>query len=347
MFIGDAGKVRKTTAAGFGSELLEGIPFITRGPHIVTQSALMTKISESQDASVYLISEEFSDLIMKSKDDMFQFLTSLFDGKKSVEATTTSRGVEFAAKPCVNMLAATTPQWVADNMPEAIIGGGFASRVIFIQEEKVRQRRMYYRDIYKQTNFDLLYDDLLADLTYIAEHIAGDFAIDEDALEFMEAWYQKHAEGEDDDYKLSGYYQRRPAHVHKVAMLLHIAKSDTLCLELQDFKNAISIMHGVEQNLSKVFAGVGKNPYTFDIHRMRTFIHQSEPVTHSAILTQFAAIAEPRKLEELLLSLVAMEEVMQYKKGNTVYYASPSFVIRTSGNHVKPFDPEDIDTWNA
>jgi len=347
IFIGDAGKVRKTTAANFGSELLDEIPFIAKGPAIVTQAALMTKLAESQDASVYLISEEFSDLIMKSKDDMFQFLTSLFDGRKSIEATTTSRGIELAMRPCVNMLAATTPQWIAGNMPEAIIGGGFASRVIFIQEEKVRQRRMYYRHVYAKHNFPKMRADLLSDLTHIAENIGGDFIINEDAEEFMEAWYQEHAEGEIDNYKLSGYYQRRPAHIHKVAMLLHIAKSDSLVLELQDFQNAIAIIQGIERNLPKVFAGVGKNPYTFDIHRMRSFIHQSEPVAHSEILGMFSSSAEPRKLEELLMSLVAMEEIIQFKRGSIMYYASPHFVIKTSGNNKKAFDPNDIDTWNA
>jgi len=347
IFIGDAGKVRKTTAANFGSELLDEIPFIKKGPAIVTQAALMTKLAEAQDASVYLISEEFSDLIMKSKDDMFQFLTSLFDGRKSIEATTTSRGIELAMRPCVNMLAATTPQWIAGNMPEAIIGGGFASRVIFIQEEKVRQRRMYYRKVYKQINFNKLRDDLLADLAYIAEFIAGDFALTEEAEEYMEAWYQAHAEGEIDNYKLSGYYQRRPAHIHKIAMLLHIARNDSLILDISDFQNAIAIIQGIERNLPKVFEGVGKNPYTFDIHRMRAFIHQSEPVAHSEILGAFSSSAEPRKLEELLMSLVAMEEIIQFKRGSTIYYASPTFVIRTSDNNKPKFDPNNIETWNA
>jgi hypothetical protein len=346
MLIGDAGKVRKTTAAGFGVELLDEITFLKKGPTIVTQASLMTKLTESPDASIYLISEEFSDLIMKSGEDMFQFLTSLFDGKKSIEAATVSRGIEFASRPCVNMIAATTPQWVASHMPENIIGGGFASRVIFIQEERVRQRRMYYRDVNAAINFEAMKTDLLADLTHIAESLSGDFELDQEAMDFMEEWYQQNAEGESSDYRLSGYYQRRPAHIHKVAMLLHIAQSDELVLHKHDFENAIQIVSQIEKNLPKVFEGVGKNPYTFDITRIKNHIIACEPISHGEILSAFQSAAEPWRLEQLLKSLVVMDEVITFRRGEEVLYASTKYQINLSNNGKKPFDPNDIETWN-
>lgn len=345
MLIGEAGKVRKTTAASFGVELLDEIPFIKKGPTIVTQASLMTKLTESPDASVYLISEEFSDLIMKSGEDMFQFLTSLFDGKKNIEASTVSRGVEFASRPCVNMIAATTPQWIAAHMPENIIGGGFASRVIFIQEDRVRHRRMYYKDVNAAHDFDGMKANLLADLTHMAESLSGDFEIDPEAMEFMEQWYQDNAEGEIDNYKLSGYYQRRPAHIHKVAMLLHIARTDELILHKEDFVNAIDVVAKIEKNLPKVFEGVGKNPYTFDITRIKNHIMACEPISHGDLLSAFQSAAPPWQLEQLVKSLVVMDEVISFKRDGIDHYASPSYKIDLT-NGRKPFDPNDIDTWN-
>lgn len=346
MFIGEAGKVRKTTAANFGSELLDEITFIKRGPTIVSQAALLTKLVESPDASVYVLSEEFSDVIMKSGEDMFAFLTAMFDGKKAIEAATITRGTEFATKPCINMLAATTPQWVAAHMPEQIIGGGFASRVIFIQEDNVRQRRMYYKDITSTTDFDKIKLDLVSDLRHIAETIAGDFEIDEEGEKFMEAWYQEHSTDGSDDYKLSGYYQRRPAHIHKVAMLLHLAKSDELILHKHDFENAIAIVTMLEKNLPRVFEGVGKNPYTLDISRIKNYIIAKEPISERDLKQVFASTAEPWKLDQLVKSLVALGEVKIYKNGTgDMYYASPTYVLPLAGSK-KPFDPNDIETWN-
>jgi hypothetical protein len=243
------------------------------------------------------------------------------------------------------MIAATTPQWVAAHMPENIIGGGFASRVIFIQEDRVRHRRMYYKDVNAATNFDGMKIDLVADLMHIAESLGGDFEIDDEAMEFMEGWYQENAEGEINNYKLSGYYQRRPAHIHKVAMLLHIAKSDTLVLHKEDFLNAIDIVSRIEKNLPKVFEGIGKNPYTFDIARIKNHIFACEPVSHSDLLSAFQSAAEPWRLEQLVKSLVVMDEVMRLEQEGHVFYASPTFKQSTT-NGRKPFDPNDIETWN-
>ena len=348
IFIGEAGKVRKTTAAKFGADMLEEIGFIKQGPQILSQAYLMTSIAESPDSSIYLLSEEFSDLMMKSGDDMYAFLTSLFDGKKTLETGTHIRGKEFAMKPCVNLLAATTPQWIAEKMPEQVIGGGFASRVVFIQEERVRQRRMYYREVLKTMDFGAMYQDLLDDLRHIAEKIAGDFEIEPSAEIWMENWYQNNAEGDISSYKLSGYFQRRPAIIHKVAMLLRIAKSDELVLYKEDFQSAIDIVLKVEKNLPKVFEGIGKNPFIFDTIRIKDFIVATEPVAHSEVMAAFKTAAEPWKLEALVKSLVIMDEVKFWKNGNgEVYYASKGYVDpATITGARKPFDPEDIETWN-
>jgi hypothetical protein len=162
----------------------------------------------------------------------------------------------------------------------------------------------------------------------------------------MENWYQENAEGGADNYKLSGYFQRRPAHIHKVAMLLHIAKSDELVLHKEDFINAIAVVHQIEKNLPKVFEGIGKNPYTFDIARIKNHIIAMEPVSQGDLFVAFNSTAESWKLEQIFKSLVAMNEVKCFKNGTgEMYYSSPSFVIPTAGSR-KPFDPNDIETWN-
>jgi hypothetical protein len=81
MFIAPPGEARKTTTMSYAIDLLDELPDIVKGPAVVTQASLLDKLVESEDSSVYLTAEEFSDLIMKSKGEMFEFLTSMFDGK--------------------------------------------------------------------------------------------------------------------------------------------------------------------------------------------------------------------------------------------------------------------------
>jgi hypothetical protein len=173
MFVGPAG-MRKTTTARMGTDLMEPIPSLSKPPTFITKEAIVDSLLTSPDSSMMLLIEEFSDIMQKGNSgEMYEFLTSMFDGKKEVQQKTLKRGVELIAKPCINMLAATTPEWIGANMPEGIIGGGFASRVIWVYENKLRNRGMYWSKVTEKYDFKTMEDDLSADLAHIAETIEG------------------------------------------------------------------------------------------------------------------------------------------------------------------------------
>jgi len=327
IFVAPPGKARKSTTAGYAEELLDGVPVVTKGPTIVTQAALLDRLIKSDDASVYLISSEFASLISKSKLEMFEFLTDMFDGRKSIEAATISRGVEFADRPCINLLAATTPGWISENMPESVIGGGFASRVIFIFEDKVRRRQLYYNHV----DYDEILQkqmDLTADLVHIATNIEGEYVIEKEAQDFMETWYRENAEygGGAESYRLHGYFERRPAHAHKVAMLFHLTYSDEMVLNKTDFETAIGFLESIEPRLSNTFKAVGKNKFSVDMDHILNYITQKGRVQRPELLSQFYANAEPDLLERLIKGLIDMGEVRVTvdTSTNNVWYSSTS-----------------------
>jgi hypothetical protein len=168
ILVGPAGEVRKTTAMYQAIQLLSHVPTVMKGPNIVTQAALLAKLVESDDNAVYLTAKELSDLIMKSGPEMYEFLTTMFDGDKTFESATISRGVEFIHSPCLNLIAATTPQWIAEGMPEQVIGGGFASRCIFLYEDKPRFKKLFFKDVVYPQELKTLEAHLIEDLKHIA-----------------------------------------------------------------------------------------------------------------------------------------------------------------------------------
>ena len=307
LFVAPPGRARKSTTIGFvADDILAELQRITRAPTIVTGAALVKQLVESDDAALYITSHEFSSLIMKSKIEMFEILTDLFDGKRHIEASTISRGIDFAERPCINLLAATTPRWITENMPESVIGGGFASRVIFIYEDRVRRRQLYYENLnYKF--LDDLKEKLVEDLQHIADNLNGDFKLSDDAKDFMEVWYRENADVPDADYRLSGYLERRPAHIHKVAMLLRIAQSDTLVIEREDFQKAIYLLEIVEQRLPQVFKEIGKNIHAPDMEQILEFVKARKKVGRTELLRQFNSAAHPNLLQELITGLIQME----------------------------------------
>lgn len=322
MFVAGAGKARKSTTANYAEELLFEVPEVTRSPELITKESLLTTLVRSQDASMAILAPEFGEFIVKSGVEMYGFLTNMYDGKRNITASTLSRGVEFAEKPCVNLLGATTPEWLADNMPESVIGGGFASRVIFIYEERVRHRQLFYTELNHKA-IDAIGEKLKEDLQHIALNINGEFELTDKAKDFMEGWYRRTADaGTADEYKMHGYYERRPAHVFKTAMLLHIAYSDELLLQKQDFEHAIALMEQLEKNLPKTFRSVGRNQYTVDMERILDFIAERGKVKKAEIHAAFRHTAMPSVLDELLDGLLSAQFITVKVEGTNTYFST-------------------------
>lgn len=278
LFVAPPGRARKSTTLNYAEDLLDGLQRITKAPTIVTQASLLNRLVTSDDSSIYVLSAEFGSFIKKSGVEMFEFLTDIFDGRKNIEASTITRGIEFADRPCVNLLGATTPKWIAENMPESVIGGGFASRVVFVYEESVRRRQLYYREL-NHVALDKIKKDLILDLQHIADVIKGDFDIHEDAEAFMMEWYSKNADDGEKHEKLSGYFERKPAHIHKIAMLIHASYSDTKILMLDDLLKAKYLLEMLEPKLTKIFAPIGKNVYAPDMMTILAYITEKGTVT--------------------------------------------------------------------
>lgn len=319
MLVGPPG-VYKTTTMKFAGEILEKLRFLNPAPNIVTQAALLKRLVETKDNSIYVFAKEFSDLVMKSEGEMYEFLTSMFDNDAKFEAMTISRDVELVNNPCVNLFAATTPGWISDSMPEAVITGGFASRCIFIYEEEPRFKKLYYKNEVDLNDINAKMMALVEDLKHIST-VKGKYSIAPDALEFMEHWNNV-VNIIPVGTKMSGYYNRKPKHVHTLAMLLRIAQSDDLTLTLQDFQEALTLLDRLEPNMKKLLTGVGKNKYTGDIRGIRDFIVTRGRVTKKEVLQTFISSAEPLLLERFLKALVDMGAVkLTQEKGELIYVA--------------------------
>lgn len=297
---------RKNTSMGPGIELLQELSdsgTLNRAPAIITKESVLDSVFKSSDSSIYLTIEEFGDIFLKSGPDMFELLTTLFDAKKTLEQKTLSRNLEIAIKPCVNLLAGTTPQWIAMKMPESVIGGGLASRIIFIYEDKEPSSRIFFNGIAPE--FEVIQKDLVSDLNHIAHNIEGEFLLSEETKDWMEDWNNKRKRN--GNPKLAGYYARKITHILKIAQLFHLSYDDSLTIHKADIEAAIGIVEGTEKNLPRVFTGVGKNVYALDTKDILDYVNNNSGVLRSRILIEFQTVATLEKMDILLQGLVEMK----------------------------------------
>lgn len=297
----------KTTTLRFASDLFDDVPTLIPAPTACSVAVLAKKIAESPDNSLYIIAEEFGEFMSKFGLDGYEFLTGAFDGKKHMTIETISRGIEFSTSPCLVMAAGTTPKWIADKMPESVISGGFAARVIFVYEDTLRFKRLYYDDV----NFDELekYKNALShDLNHIAINVTGEYDIEKPAKKFMEDWFQSHNPLKQHP-KLQSYYQRKHVHAHKIALLWHISYSDDKILTRHDFEAALELLELTEKNLPKVFVGVGKNIHSLDLKTIYEYIKENGQVPKRQILDQFESVATEEGMGKLMKHLLATGRV--------------------------------------
>ena len=315
MFVAPAGKARKTTTLSYSDDLLLQELGIKKASASMTVQVLMKRLSDSPDNSLSIQIKEFGTFYNQSKEMMIDFLTALFDGVKRHDSDTLSRGVEFAERPCINLIAATTPKWIAENLSENAVGGGFASRVIFIFEDTVRRRRLFYhrgKDKVDPEKMKELHGNLLMDLVHISQNIDGEFKLTDEAEAYAEDWYIKYADNPSvPDPRLTGYNERKPAYMFKLAMLCHLAYSDELLINKGDVEQALALLKNVEGKMIQTFQAIGKNPHTLDLETIVEYVNEVGEVAPAALRKNFQHVATPRMLDELLVFLITTRQITE------------------------------------
>ena len=335
MLVGPPG-MRKTTALDHGArELLSQMPNLHEGPDFFTKEAILEEQQNSGDGSIFLVVGEFSNIFQKSGKDragMYEFLTDSYDMKSKLSARTKASGNVFVENPVLNFASATTPGWIADNMPENVITGGYASRAIWVYEDQPRTKKSLFDDI--TGNFEGLERDLLADMMRISQ-LEGEFSISEEALELIREFEVQDAPMflvKND--KLGGYVNRRFMHHLKMAMIHSVAEKDDLVITKDDWIWAMNTISSIEPNLERIFKNVGKNPYTSEIDKIVAYVKMMNISTGNVvdmadILNQFQHVAEPRIMKDIIEFGVMSKKLWMKDNGMQQYsFAIPELVER-------------------
>jgi Protein of unknown function (DUF3987) len=278
IFVGPAGVVTKSTTLNIGYKLLEKVPGINFGPDSMTWHGLGKRFEESVEYAVMNAGTAHEAKILMSPltcsiselgtflkpDDhaLISFLTDVWDGKERPFAHDTGYSGKIRVEnPWLNVIGATTPEWLQDNFPASMLQQGIGSRIIFVYGDTKRHLTAYPSRAQKSRplNYKDTEDKLIQDLVAISKLI-GPYELTDDAYLWGEAWYAKHNTGRSTQLassRYSGYFARKQTHLHKLAMILSAAQRDALLIEREDLENASKILESTEHSMIKVFESVG------------------------------------------------------------------------------------------
>ena len=312
LYIGFVGEpaTRKSTAINMAFKLAESVVPQHTLASVVNSASLIASLADMKDQPTQagnLIVSELGSLLRQNDTDTVSTLTDLFDCYENLKKRTISRGYEIIAKPWLNLLFATTPQWLGANMPSSSAEGGLFSRIIFIHSDETKLTQPFPEDSPETTK---LRAALINDLVHI-NSLKGEVKFTKEARDYYSNWYMDVRRLITKDPRTKGYYARKDLHVLKVAMILMLAQRDTLVIEKQDIEMALQVLATIEPGINIAVGSVGGNEMMSHIQSVSQQITStgSAGITMTQLIRNNIHNINRMQLDEVIGSLMAMNEV--------------------------------------
>ncbi len=333
VLVAPPGVVSKSTTAGVAMNLLKQVPGIKFGPDIVTWPALVSSFALAAEAfewkgewhtmcAMTLESSEFGNLLNPQDREMVDLYVTLWDGKQgSMRKETKTSGNDEVINPWINMIACTTPAWIAGSFPEYMIGGGFTSRCIFIYADK-KARQVAYP--IREVPPDLRQQEaaLVHDLEQIAM-LCGEYKLTEEAYTWGTEWYTRHNASPNpalNDDKFGGYLARKQTHIHKLAMILAAGTSDTMFITPEHLAIADTMVSDLEADMQQVFSKIGRTDDSVNTERLLHFIRTSGKVQWDVAFRHVHRyFPSVRVFEDVLSGLIRSGLVAMTQEGGGIW----------------------------
>lgn len=297
VMVAPPGIVSKSTTVSIGMSLLRRVPGVVFGPDVVTWPALVSAFAAANEAfefngefytqcALTLESSEFGNLVNPQDRDMIDLLVTLWDSKQgSFKKVTKGSGNDTVENPWINLIACTTPAWIAGNFPEYVIGGGFTSRCLFVYTDK-KDKFVPYPSLVVPKGMKQTADRLVADLEHISVNLVGPYSLSAEAIKWGEQWYHHHYHSilpdHLDDERFSGYLARKQTHLHKLAIVLAASNRDDMCVTAEDLALANQMVSELEKDMPKVFAKIGRTEESIQAERFIKFVQMKGSIPYES-----------------------------------------------------------------
>lgn len=278
VLVGPPGVAAKSTSMSIGMSLLAQVKDVKFGPESMTWQKLAKSLSDAVEFVEYVLPNgdkeriamscltinisELGTFLRVDDDQLMSFLIRMWEGQREkFRHETISGGAVEVDNPWLNIIGATTPAWLKSNFPEAMIGGGLTSRIVFVYGEKKRKLIPYPDSVIPAAEERELRRKLVEDLTSISLR-SGPYILSQFARQWGEAWYHDHNNpalrpAHLSSSRFEGYLARKQTHLHKFAIILAAAKRDQLVIEEEDLKEAEVIITDTEHDMLRVFESIG------------------------------------------------------------------------------------------
>lgn len=320
VLVAPPGIIGKTTTMNVGLNLLREVPGIKLGPSAITWQAFVKLMAESREDVAFpdgsfipaccLTSAigELGNFINMEDSEMLNVLIDMYDAQQAFEKKTKVSGDDFVTNPWFNFIACTTPAWIASGFSDLTTQGGFVSRCLFVFADKKRDYIAYPKRKMPPNLADMgrhLVDDLARIGT-----LRGEFEMTEEAYEYGEELYRTQWNGSGPqhagfDAGHGGYWARKQAHLHKLAMVLSASEGASMRLEKRHLESAMAHLGRTEANLNRVFELIGRTPDSRLAAEILTYLGRLGTCSRQDLTAHFMARYGKQELDRGIDTVIA------------------------------------------
>ncbi len=320
ILISNPGVGCKSTAITISDELQQkAIPnlCVLRGPLTIAFLADLLKQAEQSDpdknANVTVFSSEFKVFSkgLYADSGLIERLTDVYDNRV-FEYNTKGGGTIKIPKPCLNIKAASTPEWLTTGSANDFVGGGFSSRITpvgLLKDEK-------FETWPSKTDVERALEPyLINDLIKIG-NLKGPFLVTQDAKNYTDHWDRTRSINRNPDRRFDGFYSKEFDMMIKVSMSLSAALSDDMVIDLEHVESAIKMLSKLEENLPFAYQGVAWGETSRNRNKVLAKIREVKEISHADLLTSFDYCLGRKDFMDVVHTLIE-EEVVCYEVVST------------------------------
>jgi len=280
LLVGDPGLVKKSTSIGMALSCLREVPGVHFGSDNVTWQDFVQEIDEAHDdfsisppgtdildqtytqtrAITYSISE-FGTFFEAKNLALVNMLTEFWDGKSQpFKKGTKTQGDNIIVQPFVNLIAGTTPRWIAMNFKEHFGGWGLSSRFVFLHA-KYKSKDVPFPDELWGERMHTWQDDFIHDLALMTT-MQGKMEVTQGYRELARPYYEKLGSRQTSMAKhphanpwIKYFLARKFDHIMKLAIILSISEGESYKLEAHHWREAAFQVDCIEDEMAEIFEG--------------------------------------------------------------------------------------------
>lgn len=242
--------------------------------------------------SLTVLSNELGVFLPSYENDFMNVLTDIYDCRHYSETRRSAKINIKVERPQLNLIAATTPSYLNNLLPEGAWDQGFLSRTILVYSGAEEPGELFGEIAHDDATFQRLVSDI-RDIS----QLYGRMEFTEEAAEAITSWHKAKGPPEPDHPKLTHYNTRRTAHLLKLCTIAAASTGNDRKITLEHYVQALDWLVEAEGVMPDIFksmttGGAGRAMEEAWHFVYTLYIKENKPI-HESRLTRFLSERVP------------------------------------------------------